>query len=189
MDCFSIGPNSSVLELGCGEGRDALHLLRRGFRVTATDISPEAIRYCRQENPQFAAHFRVLDCIDGQLDEKFCFIYAVAVLHMLVEDEDRKGFFRFIRDHLTQQGIALICTMGDGNLERRTDPTAAFDLQDRTHGQTGLTMKLAGTSCRMVNWDTFVQEIKNHDLAIVQQGLTCAEPDFPMMMYSVVKKS
>jgi SAM-dependent methyltransferase len=33
----------SALDLGCGDGRDTLHLLRRGFHVTAVDRSPSAI--------------------------------------------------------------------------------------------------------------------------------------------------
>ena len=33
----------SALDLGCGDGRDTVHLLHRGFRVTAVDRSPSAI--------------------------------------------------------------------------------------------------------------------------------------------------
>lgn len=35
-----------ILEIGCGEGRDARYLLGLGYNVLATDISPEAISYC-----------------------------------------------------------------------------------------------------------------------------------------------
>ena len=40
MAQFGIGMDTKLLELGCGEGRDAIHLLRQGHRVLATDISP-----------------------------------------------------------------------------------------------------------------------------------------------------
>ena len=49
---FQIGPNSRILELGCGEGRDAIHLLRQGYQVLATDISPEAIAHCQRLAPE-----------------------------------------------------------------------------------------------------------------------------------------
>jgi len=37
-----------VLDVGCGGGRVALHLQQRGLDVTAIDISPLAIRVCRE---------------------------------------------------------------------------------------------------------------------------------------------
>ena len=189
MEQFGISTESCVLELGCGEGRDAVQLLNRGYELTATDISPEAIRFCREKNPQFASHFQVLDCVAGEWGEKYDFIYAVAVIHMLVADSDRTGFFRFIRDHLKESGVALICTMGDGALERSSDTSTAFDLQNRTHGETGESMMLAGTSCRMVSWETFLRELRENGLEAAHWGLTSVEPDFPVMMYAVVEKS
>lgn len=53
----NIGKTSGILELGCGEGRDAFYLLEQGYHVLATDISPEAVRHCRQKNPQYASCF------------------------------------------------------------------------------------------------------------------------------------
>ena len=188
MERFGITQGSNILELGCGEGRDAVHLLKRGFRVTATDISPEAIRYCREESPEFAHHIQVLDCVAGVWDGKFDFIYAVAVVHMLVEDAHRAAFYRFIREHLTDKGVALICTMGDGEMERKSDISTAFDLQERNHEETGRKLMLAGTSCRFVTWDVFLRELRENGLETFEQGLTEVPPDFPVMMYAVVRK-
>ena len=80
-------------------------------------------------NQMLYHHFKVLDCLSDKLDSKFDFIFGIAVIHMLVPDEDRDGFYQFIRNHLTEDGIALICTMGDGKSERQTDISAAFTLQ------------------------------------------------------------
>lgn len=188
MEKYGISTASYILELGCGEGRDAGYLLNQGFQVTATDISPAAVAYCAGKYPAFADHFHVLDCVAGGWDGKFDFIYAVAVVHMLVEDAHRAGFYRFIRDHLNEDACAFICTMGDGAVERKSDVSTAFDLQERTH-TSGKTLHLAGTSCRMVSWETFLREIGESGLETVEQGLTAVEPDFPVMMYAVVKKS
>jgi len=186
MNRHGIGSGAKILEIGCGEGRDAVHLLGSGFDLTATDISPEAIRYCRGKWPEYGDNFRVLDCIDGSLDDKFDFIYAVAVLHMLVEDGHRDAFYRFLREHLKENGIALVCTMGDGTLERKSDISTAFDLQERIHGQSGERLLLAATSCRMVTWDTFLNEIRRNGLKVAEHALTEVPPDFPVMMYAVV---
>ena len=118
----------NILELGCGEGRDAYPLLKQGYKVLATDISMAAIQYAQKKFPKYADNFAVLDCVAGVLPKKFDFIYGVAVVHMLVDDADRDAFYTFIRDHLNPKGIALICTMGDGTMERHTDTSSAFEL-------------------------------------------------------------
>ena len=89
MDRNGITKTDSILELGCGEGRDAFPLLQSGYDLLATDVSAEAIAYCRKRSTQYAQRFQVLDCVGGRLDRTFRFLYAVAVIHMLVEDSDR----------------------------------------------------------------------------------------------------
>ncbi len=182
-------PGPKMLEIGCGEGRDAGFLLNKGYDLLATDISPNAISYCRKKYPDWAERFQVLDCLSQRLEEKYDFIYAVAVIHMLVEDVHRDGFYRFLREQLSESGIALVCSMGDGAFERKSDVSNAFELQERTHEQTGRTVRIASTSCRMVSFDTFREELKRNGLAILKEGITAIEPDFSSMMYAVVKSA
>ena len=40
-------PGGTVLEIGCGTGADAIYLVRKGFEVTAVDISPMAVERAR----------------------------------------------------------------------------------------------------------------------------------------------
>lgn len=188
MEEFDVSSHARILELGCGEGRDAQYLLKKGYDVLATDISPAAIACCRKNDPEHEQRYQVLDCVKGRLNEKFRFIYAVAVIHMLVEDEDRDGFYRFLREHLTEGGIALVCTMGDGLSERRTDPKTAFDIQERIHEKTGKTVRIAGTSCRVVSFDTLEEELSRNGLHRLKRGITAVEPDFPEMMYAVMDR-
>ena len=184
-----LSDGARLLEIGCGEGRDAFALLKRGFDLLATDVSPEAVRYCREKMPAFADRFQVLDCVAGAWDETFDFVYAVAVLHMLVKEEDRRGFYRFIRNHLKPNGIGLICTMGDGETERQSDIQRAFEAEERTHQGTGQKLRLAGTSCRMVSFATFEKELADSGLKAAQKGLTEAPPDFSQLMYAVVQRA
>lgn len=184
---FSVLPQHKLLEIGCGEGRDACPLLKQGYDLLATDVSSQAIAFCRKRMPEYAGNFQILDCVTQRLRGTFDFIYAVAVVHMLVPDADRDAFYEFIREHLKPAGIALICTMGDGHSERQTDIRTAFDMQARIHGQTGKAVQVAGTSFRMVNFQTFEQELKRNGLMALKQGITAVEPDFPQMMYAVVR--
>ena len=119
---------------------------------------------------------------------KYEFIYAVAVIHMLVEDSDRDRFYTFIRKHLNSKGIALICTMGDGKTELQTVIRTAFNLQNRVHEQTGTEVQIASTSYRMVSFETLHAELKRNGLEIVKEGITTAQPDFSKLMYVIVKK-
>lgn len=183
---YGINNNSSVLEIGCGEGRDAEVVLKLGYQIKATDISKEAIRYCK-ERTVYKDNYRVLNCLADKLSEKFDFIYSVAVIHMLVLDEDRKRFYEFIRDHLTENGIALICTMGDGEVEMKTDISSAFEIQEREHESEK--MMVAATSCRMVSFKTFKEELTKSGFALLESSLTSSLPDFNNLMYAVVKQS
>ncbi len=42
------GPPGKALEIGCGDGRDAIFLAQNGFEVTAVDFSPTAIKMARK---------------------------------------------------------------------------------------------------------------------------------------------
>ena len=177
-------PRTPMLEIGCGEGRDAKAVLEKGYRLLATDISPEAVAYCKAHIPARSGGFAVLDCVRGEHPDKYGFIYAVAVIHMLVLDEDRNAFYAFVRDHLAENGLALICTMGDGEAELKSDISTAFQLQERDH-ESGK-MLVAGTSCRMVSFETFEKELTSSGLKIIEKGLTESMPDFNSLMYAIV---
>lgn len=185
---YGISKEDRILEIGCGEGRDARYLLSQGYSLLATDVSVKAVEFCRKNMPGYADRFHVLDCITERLEEQFSFIYAVAVVHMLLLDEDRACFYQFIREQLSEKGVALICSMGDGITERKSDIATAFELQERTHEQTGRTLKIAGTSYRAVPFDTFEREIRENGLRILKTGLTDVKPDYYKMMYAVVRK-
>lgn len=184
---YSIKKNDSILEIGCGEGRDAIPLLQKGYNLLATDVSEEAIYFCKTTLPQYAQNFSKLDCVSDSLRERFDFIYAIALLHMLVSEEDRTAFYSFIRQHLTENGVALICTMGNGTDEYQTDVHTAFHLKERLHPQSGKTVQIVNTSCRTVSFPHFGGELSKNGLIILEQGKTSIPPDFPHMMYAIVK--
>ena len=71
IDRYKIRREHKLLEIGCGEGRDSRTVLDHGFPLMPTDISEEAIAYCRRQMPRYEKHFRVLDCLSARLDEMF----------------------------------------------------------------------------------------------------------------------
>ena len=183
---YKIKPDDKILEIGCGEGRDARLLLENGFNLLATDISKEAIYYCQKLMPNYSNRFQVLNCLNNNHKDKYKFIFAVAVIHMLVLDEDRKLFYKFIHDHLKDGGIALICSMGNGQIEVQSDINSAFNIEKREHPSGEV--EVVATSCRMVSFETIENEIRDANLDIIEEGLTPSMPDFNELMYLVVKK-
>ena len=177
-----------ILELGCGEGRDAIHLMQQGYDVDASDISPEVISYCKRKAPKYADRFMILNACEDFLDDTYDFIYSIAVLHMLVLEEDRNKFLTFIREHLKESGWGLLLSMGDGIMERSSNIDNAFERQERVHIETGTKVCVASTSCRMVSFPTLERELERNGLLVIEKGITSIEPGFPMIMYALVKR-
>jgi tellurite methyltransferase len=51
LDLFGeLTPEALAVDLGCGDGRDIVELLRRGWRVVAVDSEPEALRQLAARN-------------------------------------------------------------------------------------------------------------------------------------------
>lgn len=51
LDLFGSTPvDALAVDLGCGDGRDVVELLRRGWRVVAVDSEPEALRQLAARN-------------------------------------------------------------------------------------------------------------------------------------------
>ena len=188
LESCGIDKTKRILEIGAGEGRDAFPLLCEGYNLIASDISPEAVDYCRRQMPKYASRFTVLDAVEGTHRETYDFIYAVAVIHMLVEDSDRAAFLSFIREHLCEGGIALVCSMGDGIRTHMSDTKAAFDLQRRIHEQSGRELMLAATTCRMVRRETFLEEFDRAGLTVLSSDVREDVPGFEKIMCALVKR-
>ena len=180
---------SKILEIGCGEGRDAKYLLNKNYDILATDISKEAINYCQKNDINHKDSYRVLDALkDNSLKDKFGFIYTIACLHMLVLDEDRNKFYKYIYNHLEDNGYSLMLTMGDGIKSSKSDITKAFDNIKRIHQESNQIIDVAATSCRIVNFDTLLDEVKNIGFDTIEYGVTEIENHFNEIMYIIIKK-
>ena len=152
--------NAKILDLGCGEGRDAIFLLNRKYNVFAIDYSNTVIEKCKElSNYKYNDKFRQLDIMKDALKDKFNFIYSIAVIHMFINKEHRNKFYNFIYSHLNKNGIALIVSMGDETKEYKSDVTKSFDDVERVVVNNDEKINIATTSCNIVNWNTFQQGI------------------------------
>ena len=186
---YNITKDSKILEIGCGEGRDARYLLNKNYNLLATDISKEAIKYCRIQDKNNHNNYQVLDVLNpNNFNNKYNFIYSIACIHMLVLDIDRNNYYKFIYNHLEDNGVALILSMGDGIKESKSNINDSFIDTIRIHEETKEKLNIATTSCRIVNFKTIKKEVLDNNFNIIEKGITSIIPDFPEIMYIVIKK-
>ncbi|MFF0460219.1 class I SAM-dependent methyltransferase [Streptomyces mexicanus] len=103
-----------ALDLGCGPGRNALHLAARGFAVDAVDLSPAALVWARERARESGAEVRFL-CGDAfalagaELSGPYDLIYDSGCFHHL--PPHRRISYLALLDRLLAPGghLALTC--------------------------------------------------------------------------------
>jgi 2-polyprenyl-3-methyl-5-hydroxy-6-metoxy-1,4-benzoquinol methylase len=191
VDYNKIQHDDEICEIGCGEGRDALHLSKNGYRITAIDASQAAISKCIQfaNEKGLDVNFKVLDILSADMNHlnKFKWIYSIATLHMLVDENDRRGFLKALYDLLQPNGKLLLINMGDGQTERMTDTSTAFELQERNHDETGRKLMIAGTSFRSINWENHKAEIEEAGF-FIQKMLNTENKEYGKCMTAYLER-
>lgn len=73
--------SGELLEIGCGKGIDACYLSKKGFQVTAIDISEDAIASAKQNGHGLDIEFSTQDFFVGIPRKKFDIVYDRGFLH------------------------------------------------------------------------------------------------------------
>lgn len=84
--------SSTILELGCGVGRDAMFFVSKGHDVLATDFSEVVIEKDARAFQESGVHFQVLD-MSQQFpfaDAQFDAVYANLSIHYYLDVDTRK---------------------------------------------------------------------------------------------------
>lgn len=123
-------PTGSILEIGAGTGRYTLALCRRGYAVTAVDLSAALLERCRQRLEAECLHGQaqciVADARNLQAVPTIAFdaVLLMGPLYHLVFEEDRREALRQATDRLRSGGLlfsAHLSRLGIlGDLMRRT---------------------------------------------------------------------
>ena len=104
-----IGNSSKVLEVGCGEGQNAIYLARQGHHVDAFDLSEHGIaklkHICELSNVQVNAF--VADLTTYQFEQCYDMITCFGTLHF-VEKSEWKRFIHNAKEYTNIGGIHII---------------------------------------------------------------------------------
>ncbi|MGF6652950.1 tellurite methyltransferase [Paraburkholderia youngii] len=80
--------NSTVIDIGCGEGRNALFLALRGHKVTALELSSNAVKKLRSIADRYSLNIDVIEerIEDFVPDENYDLVMAHSSLHFVTKE-------------------------------------------------------------------------------------------------------
>lgn len=95
-----------VLDIGCGEGKDAVFLAKCGYAVTAFDISEQGIEKAKRlaEHNKADVRFFKADISDYDPDLEYDIIFCSGVLHFITQPV-RKELCERLKAHTAENGI------------------------------------------------------------------------------------
>ncbi len=73
----------TAVVVGCGLGDDAEELVRRGFSVTAFDVSPTAVEWCKRRFPNTQVNYTVGDLFNLPADWQFDFVLEINTIQAI----------------------------------------------------------------------------------------------------------
>lgn len=83
------GKGVKVLDIGCGEGKDAVFMAKQGYEVYAFDITTNGIsktrKMAKENNVEINAF--VADINDFRINEEFDIIYSTGTIQYLEDDK------------------------------------------------------------------------------------------------------
>lgn len=96
----------SVLDIGCGEGKDAVYMAQKGYRVSAFDITENGIRKTRRLAAErgVAIDAWVDDINTFETERTFDIVYSTGTLQYLSE-ANKRPFFGKIERIVNPHGI------------------------------------------------------------------------------------
>ena len=114
-------PKGHVLDLGCGQGRDAIALSRMGYRVTGVDVSKVGISQmmsvAEKEKLDVAGH--VSDMYEYPVDDRYDIILLDSMLHFYPRDlEKETRFLLKIMADLNESGLLCLVVWKSKKIER-----------------------------------------------------------------------
>lgn len=103
-------PRARVLDLGCGQGRDALLAARHGHEVVGVDLSQIGIDHMMEDAQTEGLDVSgvVCDVLDYKTRRRFDVVLLDRVLHLLLDDDERTRCLHRTSRLTKKQGHVLI---------------------------------------------------------------------------------
>jgi len=101
-----------LLDIGCGEGRNAIFFARNGYHVTAFDLSERGVEKTKRLAEQASVPITVFqsDLNEFRLEEEFDIIFSTGVLHY-IPPALRAEIFGNYRLHTNSNGLNVFSVL------------------------------------------------------------------------------
>lgn len=131
IDSCVLSDNATIADFGCGKGRHAIMLAKKGYGVIGIDYSDNLINKAIRDAKKYDinnVHFVKGDCRSINLEKKFDVLISLYdVIGTYVHYSDNMKIVQNLYDHLRDDGLALISVM---NYElTKHNATRCFSLQ------------------------------------------------------------
>lgn len=126
----------SVLDLGCGEGRNGVYFIREGYDYLGVDKDASTLRlieYLSDSFPASRAAFLENTIQEVNLDRKFDLIICSRTLHFANDKEDFFSMWAAIVNHVKPGGLVYIAM--DSNVDNSLAVAMANDLYQFPDGK------------------------------------------------------
>lgn len=183
-----VSPCGTLVDIGCGNGRDTFNFMKNGINATGIDSCPAAI----QSNLTFAQRlgnikpdFRRINV--NQFNEMIVFkdydyIYARFFLHSITE-KDQQSFLKLLT--CLKQGATVL-------FEFRTDKDLMFLRSKKISDNEAISQGKEGHYRRYINFDHFCQTLLSLNFQLLfaeeKDGLSIRGDDNPFLARIVARK-
>lgn len=109
-----IPKNSRILDLGCGDGRNALYLAKKGFVVDCVDISENGIDKINKLSEEINVEINtfICDVKNFEYKEKYEMIIAHGLLQF-IDRQYQQSIIENIKQHTKENGFNIISVFTD----------------------------------------------------------------------------
>lgn len=114
----------AALDLGCGQGRDALMLAKHGYAVTGVDASYVGIAQMleRAENDSLTVSGVIADIYEYELRDKYDAVVLDSILHFEKADKNKElALLNALINHINENGFLFLFVHKSPQKEREVE--------------------------------------------------------------------
>ncbi len=102
---------AKLVDIGAGEGRDAVFFAKEGLDVLAVDIAPAGLKKSHKLAAEMGTKINTLEAEINELilPEQFDIVYSIGTLQY-IQPRRRNHQFEHLKDQTTPGGLNIMCT-------------------------------------------------------------------------------